>query len=287
MSGSDPNGIRVGAVGEGIGAGHGLGRPVERRDRVRTSVSGPPVTSASGIRPSGSRGFVIEADSSCRARAGPSAGWSLRGSRNRPGGPARALAVAWPRRRRVASAPWLRISRSSTASCWARRAPRPSPSGTGGSSRSAAPRSRTARRRPSTPGAGSSCPASTTRHIHLRSGARESNGALLYPLETLAEVQAAIRRHADANPRRAVGPRPRLAVCRLPGRDAHRGPARRGHPRPPGVDGLLRRPHGLGEHAGDAPGGRRSRHAGSAGRRDRPGRRRARRPARSRRTPRR
>jgi predicted amidohydrolase YtcJ len=37
-------------------------------------------------------------------------------------------------------------------------------------------------------------------HIHLRSGARESNGALLYPLETLAEVQAAIRRHADANP---------------------------------------------------------------------------------------
>ena len=37
-------------------------------------------------------------------------------------------------------------------------------------------------------------------HIHLRSGARESNGALLYPLETVAEVQAAIRRHADANP---------------------------------------------------------------------------------------
>jgi predicted amidohydrolase YtcJ len=37
-------------------------------------------------------------------------------------------------------------------------------------------------------------------HIHLLSGARESNGALLYPLETVADVQAAIRRHADAHP---------------------------------------------------------------------------------------
>src|SRR5829696_2632012 len=37
-------------------------------------------------------------------------------------------------------------------------------------------------------------------HIHLLSGARESNGALLYPLETAAEVQAVIRRHADAHP---------------------------------------------------------------------------------------
>jgi predicted amidohydrolase YtcJ len=39
-------------------------------------------------------------------------------------------------------------------------------------------------------------------HIHLLSGAREAGNALLYPLETLDEVQAAIRAHADAHPDR-------------------------------------------------------------------------------------
>ncbi len=37
-------------------------------------------------------------------------------------------------------------------------------------------------------------------HIHLLSGAREANGALLYPLETVAEIQARIRDHAAAHP---------------------------------------------------------------------------------------
>ena len=37
-------------------------------------------------------------------------------------------------------------------------------------------------------------------HIHLLSGAREANGALLYPLETVAEIQDRIRAHAAAHP---------------------------------------------------------------------------------------
>src|SRR2546421_12743364 len=37
-------------------------------------------------------------------------------------------------------------------------------------------------------------------HIHLQSGAREANGALLYPLESVDAIQAAIRGHADSNP---------------------------------------------------------------------------------------
>ncbi|HET7830965.1 MAG TPA: amidohydrolase [Candidatus Limnocylindrales bacterium] len=37
-------------------------------------------------------------------------------------------------------------------------------------------------------------------HIHLLSGARESNGALLYPLETVDEIQDRIRAHAAARP---------------------------------------------------------------------------------------
>ena len=37
-------------------------------------------------------------------------------------------------------------------------------------------------------------------HIHLRSGAREANGALLYPLESVAEIQARIAAHAAAHP---------------------------------------------------------------------------------------
>ncbi|HEX5827149.1 MAG TPA: amidohydrolase [Candidatus Limnocylindrales bacterium] len=37
-------------------------------------------------------------------------------------------------------------------------------------------------------------------HIHLLGGAREAGGALLYPLETLEEVQAVIRAHAAAHP---------------------------------------------------------------------------------------
>jgi predicted amidohydrolase YtcJ len=37
-------------------------------------------------------------------------------------------------------------------------------------------------------------------HIHLLSGAREANGALLYPLETVVEIQDRIRDHAEAHP---------------------------------------------------------------------------------------
>jgi len=37
-------------------------------------------------------------------------------------------------------------------------------------------------------------------HIHLLSGAREANGALLYPLETVEEIQDRIRAHAAAHP---------------------------------------------------------------------------------------
>jgi predicted amidohydrolase YtcJ len=37
-------------------------------------------------------------------------------------------------------------------------------------------------------------------HIHLLSGAREANGALLYPLETVGEIQDRIRSHAAATP---------------------------------------------------------------------------------------
>jgi len=37
-------------------------------------------------------------------------------------------------------------------------------------------------------------------HIHLLSGAREANGALLYPLETVEEIQERIRTHAAAHP---------------------------------------------------------------------------------------
>lgn len=37
-------------------------------------------------------------------------------------------------------------------------------------------------------------------HIHLLSGAREANGALLYPLETVGEIQARIAAHAAATP---------------------------------------------------------------------------------------
>src|SRR6187549_1675828 len=36
-------------------------------------------------------------------------------------------------------------------------------------------------------------------HIHLLSGAREANGALLYPLETVGEIQDRIRAHAAAH----------------------------------------------------------------------------------------
>src|SRR5215218_9510589 len=37
-------------------------------------------------------------------------------------------------------------------------------------------------------------------HIHLLGGAREANGALLYPLETASEIQDRIREHAEAHP---------------------------------------------------------------------------------------
>ena len=42
-------------------------------------------------------------------------------------------------------------------------------------------------------------------HIHLLSGAREANGALLYPLETVEEIQDRIRAHAAAERALAAG----------------------------------------------------------------------------------
>ena len=124
-------------------------------------------------------------------------------------------------------------------------------------------------------------------HIHVLSGAEDLDRVDLFQLPTVEAIQAAIAAPCGGEPGRRLGPGSRLDVRPVPGRPADPRPARRGRAGPAGVHGLLRRPHGLGQHRGPPRRRHRSRHPRPVGRRDRPRRRDRRgRPASSRRAPR-
>ena len=155
-----------------------------------------------------------------------------------------------------------------------RRAPRASRSRAGGSSRSAVTRSRMARGRRSMPGAGSSCPASTTAHIHLLSGAREANGALLYPLETVGRGPGGDPRATRTRTRTSRGSSAAAGCTRpFPGAMPTAAQLDEVIPDRPAWMGCFDGHTGWANTARDAPGGHRSRDARPAGRRHRPGRR--------------
>ena len=122
-------------------------------------------------------------------------------------------------------------------------------------------------------------------HVHLMSGALSLERVDLIEDGSVEAVQRRIRAFAAANPTRAVGARPRLAVRLVPRRPAHEAAARRRGARPARLHGLLRRPLRLGQLQGPRPGRHHARHAGPAQRRDRARCRRASRRARSRSRP--
>ncbi len=63
-------------------------------------------------------------------------------------------------------------------------------------------------------------------HIHLLGGAEAQGHVDLFQLESVEAIQAAIAAHASSDPRRRLGPRPRLDVHGVPGRPADPRPAR-------------------------------------------------------------